>query len=191
MAATYVHMDGLVQERYNSSALAMEVRLFCTNPLMWNVYVTKFAFHIPPIMIVTDCGTFQRLDSFGCYDVIVTRAGKTFQDAYDHCVSLGAKLVNIETVEENVAIETHLDQNVGKFVSLSLYMCPFRLAWCRPEIGTLSALLALCEGIRQRRFSGPKSQWYGLFMFHLLLSCWTNNRPAGDLSHHDAHVASL
>ena len=30
-----LHMDGLVQERHNSSALAMELRLSCTNPLIW------------------------------------------------------------------------------------------------------------------------------------------------------------
>ena len=29
------NIDGLVQERRNSSALAMELRLFCTNPLIW------------------------------------------------------------------------------------------------------------------------------------------------------------
>ena len=28
------HVDGLVQERRNSSALAMELRLSCTNPLI-------------------------------------------------------------------------------------------------------------------------------------------------------------
>ena len=29
------NIDGLVQERRNSSALAMELRLFCTNPSIW------------------------------------------------------------------------------------------------------------------------------------------------------------
>ena len=29
------HMDGLVQEKRNSSALAMELRLSCTNPSIW------------------------------------------------------------------------------------------------------------------------------------------------------------
>ena len=31
---SYLHVDGLVQERCNSSALAMELRLSCTNPSM-------------------------------------------------------------------------------------------------------------------------------------------------------------
>ena len=31
---TFHHVDGLVQERRNSSASAMELRLFCTNPSM-------------------------------------------------------------------------------------------------------------------------------------------------------------
>ena len=30
---TYLNIDGLVQERRNSSALAVELRLSCTNPL--------------------------------------------------------------------------------------------------------------------------------------------------------------
>ena len=30
-----VHIDGLVQERHNSSALAMELCLSCTNPSIW------------------------------------------------------------------------------------------------------------------------------------------------------------
>ena len=29
------YIDGLVQEKRNSSALAMELRLSCTNPSMW------------------------------------------------------------------------------------------------------------------------------------------------------------
>ena len=30
-----IHIDGLVQERRNSSALAMELRLYCTNPSIY------------------------------------------------------------------------------------------------------------------------------------------------------------
>ena len=31
----FLHIHGLVQERRNSSALVMEFRLYCTNPLIW------------------------------------------------------------------------------------------------------------------------------------------------------------
>ena len=31
-----IHIDGFVQERCNSSALAMELRLSCTNPSIWS-----------------------------------------------------------------------------------------------------------------------------------------------------------
>ena len=31
------HLDGLVQERCNSSVLAMEFHLSCTNPSIWNI----------------------------------------------------------------------------------------------------------------------------------------------------------
>ena len=34
----YVQIDGLVQERHNSSALAMELRLSCNNPPKWYSY---------------------------------------------------------------------------------------------------------------------------------------------------------
>ena len=34
----YILIDGLVQERCNSSALAMELRLSCTNPaILWDI----------------------------------------------------------------------------------------------------------------------------------------------------------
>ena len=38
-----IHVDGLVQEWRNSSALAMELRLFCTNPSMyfWQVHDSR------------------------------------------------------------------------------------------------------------------------------------------------------
>ena len=32
------HFDGLVQEWHNSSALAMELRLSCTNPLIYSMH---------------------------------------------------------------------------------------------------------------------------------------------------------
>ena len=32
LQAVYIHLDGLVQERRNSSALAVELCLSCTNP---------------------------------------------------------------------------------------------------------------------------------------------------------------
>ena len=34
--------DGLVQERRKSSALAMELRISCTNPSTWNVWASKY-----------------------------------------------------------------------------------------------------------------------------------------------------
>ena len=33
---TYLHIDGLVQERRNSIANALELRLYCTNPSLWS-----------------------------------------------------------------------------------------------------------------------------------------------------------
>ena len=33
--ALFLHFDGLVQERLNSSALAVELRLSCTNPSIY------------------------------------------------------------------------------------------------------------------------------------------------------------
>ena len=45
---SYIHIDGLVQERCNSSALAMELRLSCTNPSIssWDAcWFTGFMCH--------------------------------------------------------------------------------------------------------------------------------------------------
>ena len=39
-----VNIDGLVQEICNSSALAMELRLFCTNPSIWSLLVARHLF---------------------------------------------------------------------------------------------------------------------------------------------------
>ena len=41
-----VYFDGLVQERRNSRALAMELRLSCTNPSIYSVYVEISCFVI-------------------------------------------------------------------------------------------------------------------------------------------------
>ena len=35
-------IDGLVQERRKSNALAMELRISCTNPSTWNVWTSKY-----------------------------------------------------------------------------------------------------------------------------------------------------
>ena len=35
LTAEYLHINGLVQERFNSSVLAMGLRLSCTNPSIW------------------------------------------------------------------------------------------------------------------------------------------------------------
>ena len=54
----WAHLDGLVQERRNSSALAMELRLPCTNPSIW-YYGLCWNFHIKPrksfFKCVNDC----------------------------------------------------------------------------------------------------------------------------------------
>ena len=40
------HVDGLVQEKRNFSALAMELRLSCTNPSTWHYYLSNWREHI-------------------------------------------------------------------------------------------------------------------------------------------------
>ena len=39
---TAAHFDGLVQERHNSSPLAMELHLSCTKPLIWRLGTWRF-----------------------------------------------------------------------------------------------------------------------------------------------------
>ena len=54
---TFQNIDGLVQERRNSSALAMELRLFCTNPSIWYAKCRPFrsgpnVFNIAPWQVI-------------------------------------------------------------------------------------------------------------------------------------------
>ena len=42
------NIDGLVQERRNSSALAMELRLSCTNPLTFGLMIHAYALIFGP-----------------------------------------------------------------------------------------------------------------------------------------------
>ena len=46
LTSNHWYIDGLVQEKRNSSALAMELRLSCTNPSIW--YCLKKACNYPP-----------------------------------------------------------------------------------------------------------------------------------------------
>ena len=72
-------IDGLVQERRNSSALAMELRLSCTNPLKWKHFAHHCPFvrgiHRPPVDSPTKgqgCGAliFGLLSArIGCWTV--------------------------------------------------------------------------------------------------------------------------
>ena len=39
------HINGLVQERRNSRALAMELRLFCINPSKWDLFWVLNSYH--------------------------------------------------------------------------------------------------------------------------------------------------
>ena len=45
MSMTF-HIDGLVQERRNSSAIAMELRLSCTNPSLCELHVQVKTYNI-------------------------------------------------------------------------------------------------------------------------------------------------
>ena len=41
-----LYIDGLVQERHNSSALAIELRLSCTNPSIWLITLGRNSWDI-------------------------------------------------------------------------------------------------------------------------------------------------
>ena len=46
-----IDIDGLVQERRNSSAFAMELRPFCINPSIWRVGISKLQKRVLQIVI--------------------------------------------------------------------------------------------------------------------------------------------
>ena len=45
------HIDGLVQESFNSSALAMELRLSCTNPSIYGLNIYSGVDNIVPRIV--------------------------------------------------------------------------------------------------------------------------------------------
>ena len=48
----WLYVNGLVQERRNSSALAMELRLSCTNPSIWNITFIFDLTHCSPVVMM-------------------------------------------------------------------------------------------------------------------------------------------
>ena len=62
--------------------------------------------------------------------------------------------------------------------------------WCRHQMETFSALLALHEGNRPAAGGIPRGQWPGALMFSLICAWtrgWANTRDAGDLRRHHGH----
>ena len=63
--------------------------------------------------------------------------------------------------------------------------------WWRHQVGTFSALLAICAGNSPVPVNSPhKGQWRGALMFSLIwawINVWVNNGEAGDLRRHRAH----
>ena len=62
----YIYVDGLLQERRNSSALAMELRLSCTNQSMWCIIKLcrlLLACNLPPILTTSKAWLKQLIDA--------------------------------------------------------------------------------------------------------------------------------
>ena len=70
------------------------------------------------------------------------------------------------------------------------------ISWWRNQMGTCSALLAICAGNSPVPVNSPhRGQWRGALMFPLICARkngWVNNREAGDLrrnrTHYDVNV---
>ena len=67
---------------------------------------------------------------------------------------------------------------------LSAYMGHHGTPWWRHQMGTFSALLALCAGIHRLPVNSPhEGPWRGALMFSLICAWtndWVNNRDTGD-----------
>ena len=66
----------------------------------------------------------------------------------------------------------------------------------RYATGTISTLLAFCEGMHRPALDSPHKKWLvaKALKFILMLSCtscWTSSRVVGGVRHNDAHVTSL
>ena len=76
-------------------------------------------------------------------------------------------------------------------VSMPVILLEDAITWWRHQMGTFSALLALCAGNSSVPVNSPhKGQWRGALMFSLIcarMNDWVNNREAGDLRRYRAH----
>ena len=75
------------------------------------------------------------------------------------------------------------------FMDLSVFK--YENPWWRHQMGTFSALLALCVGIHRSSVNSPhKGHGRGALMLSLIcawIKGWVNNREAGDLRRHRTH----
>ena len=71
----------------------------------------------------------------------------------------------------------------------------YTFLWWRLQMGTFSALLALCAGKSPVPVNSPhKGQWRGALMFSFIcawINDWVNNREAGDLRRHRGHYGVI
>ena len=165
-----LHIDGLVHERCNSSALAMELRLSCINPST-----------CPDSISARASATITMNQS------IITPVS---HDSY--CVNY----ISHYKYQANSQREVERDlQPIGFFVIdgfiFSQLQCSMMMPWhwntfciTYPLWGE-SALWLLVDSRHKRPVM------HSFDRFFLLLpwtSCWTNSSLASDLRHHDAHV---
>ena len=77
----------------------------------------------------------------------------------------------------------------SQWIYQSIHIWRFSFPWWRHQMGTFSALLAICAGNSPVN-SPHKGQWRGTLMFSLIcvwINDWVNNREAGDLRRYRAH----
>ena len=78
-----------------------------------------------------------------------------------------------------------------KLVSQLTRKMPYEYIWCRHQMETFSALLAICAGNSPVPVNSPhKDQWRWALMFTLIyarINGWVNNREAGDLRRYPDH----
>ena len=87
------HFDGLMQERRNSSALAMELRLSCTKPSIWASSFTKPSWHVHTSHITAPLQGESTSHWKGCWTNNCVTSDLRCHDA--HMISLECSLMSV------------------------------------------------------------------------------------------------
>ena len=180
--------DGLVQEKRNSSAIAMELCLSCINPSIYNRnallwIVTTLGFQVMSFNI-SECPTFWLFEWYDRNHICYLQWNRK-ESLWLHIViprfHNGTKIKISTTLCWLGMILTFRISHAINFIIHDdvIKWNPFPRHW------------PFVRGIHRSPVNSPhKGQWRGALVFSLIcarINSWVNNREAGDFRRHRSH----